>query len=393
MRLRRLATPLILSAAALSAPAKPPHVVLIAVDDWGFNDWAVHAASQNNSAEILTPRIDALAAVGRVLDRHYVFRFCSPSRSALHTGRNPIHVNVLNSPLASVNLADPVSGFAGIPRNMTALPALLKTAGYHTVHSGKWHLGLATPDHVPRGRGYDETLGYLDGANDYWTSATGDWCGDKAYTDLWATTTPAYGQNNSLDCSQAHQPPSCRYEDDIFVNFTVSAIAAHDPSVPLFLYFAPHNVHLPLEVPAAQLAKFAFVEPGVTDSPRRRYAAMTNLVDAHVGAVVDALVARGLWDDCLLVLTADNGGPIFGQSSGCTECDGSAGANNFPLRGGKHSNWCVGLTRARPRCAPFAHARPPLSPFLPAGRVASAQTRSSVAASSRSRSAAYPRSG
>jgi len=286
----------------------------------------------------------ALAASGRLLDRHYVFRFCSPSRSALHTGRNPIHINVLNSPLASVNLADPIAGFAGLPRNVTALPAMLKAAGYATVQSGKWHLGLATPDHTPLGRGYEQSLSYLDGANDYWTSGTGDWC-RGATTDLWASAGPAFGQNNSLACSQASQPPSCRYEDAIFSDFAVAAVAAHDPARPLFLYFAPHNCHLPLEVPAAQLAKFAFIEPNATAAPppRRSYAAMANLVDAHVGALVDALVARGLWDNTLLVLTADNGGPVFGPSSACVKCDGSAGANNFPLRGGKHSNWEGGV--------------------------------------------------
>jgi len=125
------------SASAAAAAAPKPHIVVIAVDDFGWNDWGVHAASQNNSAEIITPRMDALAASGRILERHYVFRFCSPSRSALHSGRNPVHVNVLNSDLALVNLADPVSGFAGMPRNITALPQMLKDAGYHTVQAGK----------------------------------------------------------------------------------------------------------------------------------------------------------------------------------------------------------------------------------------------------------------
>lgn len=97
-------------------------------------------------------------------------------------------------------------------------------------------------------------------------------------------------------------------------------------------------------MPQAQLDAFAFIEPNATGTPpRRAYAAMANLVDRHVGRVVDALVARGLWDNTLLVLTADNGGPVFGQAAGCTLCDGSAGANNFPLRGGKHSNWEGGV--------------------------------------------------
>jgi arylsulfatase A-like enzyme len=48
-----------------------------------------------------------------------------------------VHINVLNSDLAQVNLADPVAGFAGMPRNITALPQMLKDVGYHTVQAGK----------------------------------------------------------------------------------------------------------------------------------------------------------------------------------------------------------------------------------------------------------------
>lgn len=139
---------------AAAAAALQPHVVVILIDDWGHNNVGYNAAAQPNAAEIQTPVLDALAAGGIILDRHYVFAFCSPSRSALHTGRNPIHVNVLNSDLASVNLEDPVSGFAGIPRNMTALPQKLADVGYNTVSAGKWHIGLASPDHTPKGRGY-----------------------------------------------------------------------------------------------------------------------------------------------------------------------------------------------------------------------------------------------
>lgn len=169
---------------------------------------------------------------------------------------------------------------------------------------------------------------------------TGDWCGKNSYTDLWAHDAPAFGQNNSWTCSQRNQV-GCRYEDDLFTNFTVDAINAHDASKPLMIYFAPHNVHLPLQVPAAQLAKFANVS---TDSQDRQYySAMVNMVDSHVGMIVDALKARGFWENTLLVLSADNGGPVYGPAYGCGTCDGSAGANNFPLRGGKHSNWEGGV--------------------------------------------------
>jgi arylsulfatase B len=174
-----------------------------------------------------------------------------------------------------------------------------------------------------------------------WTLATGDWCGAEPYTDLWAHDAPAFGQNNSWACSQQAQGGGCRYEDDIFTNFTLEAILAHDPLTPLMVYYAPHIVHMPLEVPDAQLALFANVS--ADSQPRRFYAAMVNLVDTHIGMIVDALKARGMWNETLLILSADNGGPVYGGSYQCTACDGDAGANNFPLRGGKHSNFEGGV--------------------------------------------------
>jgi len=62
---------------------------------------------------------------------------------------------------------------------------------------------------------------------------------------------------------------------------------------------------------------------------------MANLVDTHIGQVVAELKAQKLWADTLLVVSSDNGGPIYR--------DGAAGANNHPLRGGKKSNFEGGV--------------------------------------------------
>lgn len=85
--------------------------------------------------------MDNLAATGIVLDRHYAFRYCSPSRSSFNSGRNPIHVNTGNDGLTLVNFADPVSGFAGIPRNMTCIGNKMSEAGYVTGQAGKCACG------------------------------------------------------------------------------------------------------------------------------------------------------------------------------------------------------------------------------------------------------------
>ena len=72
------------------AIAAPPHIVYVLLDDFG---WA-EAGFQNASQEVRTPSLDALAAEGLRLNRHYTHKICSPSRSAIQTGRAPIHVNV-----------------------------------------------------------------------------------------------------------------------------------------------------------------------------------------------------------------------------------------------------------------------------------------------------------
>ena len=61
---------------------------MILVDDYGWNNVGFHAKNQPNADEISTPVMDELAAEGIILDRHYVYRFCSPSRSSFNTGRN-----------------------------------------------------------------------------------------------------------------------------------------------------------------------------------------------------------------------------------------------------------------------------------------------------------------
>lgn len=339
------------SAVASPPPPPPPHIVVIAIDDFGWNNVGYHAKNQPNAAEIQTPVLDELASAGVILDRFYSFRFCSPSRSAFLTGRNPIHVNVLNSPLSVYNLNDTDSGAAGIPRNMTTISERFQMddGERRRTHVGKWHVGLATNDRTPFGRGFTRTLGYLAGYNDYFTEQTGNWCGESLYTDLFTVNNlPAYGLNNSQSCSQSNQSSGCVFEDTLLTNYALSSIdEAMILKKPLFLYFAPHACHQPLEVPAAYVSKFSFICANDTSRQcqyRLMYAALVNSIDDHIGLIVTKLKDTNMWENTLVVVMADNGGPIYGEPGfTCTECDGAAGGNNFPLRGGKHSNFEGGV--------------------------------------------------
>ena len=104
---------------SVAKSADKPHIVYVLVDDWGWANVGYHRNPPTR--EVDTPNIDSLVKDGLELDQFYAYQFCSPSRSSLMTGRFPIHVNDQNYNIANYNPKDPVSGYAGIPRNMTAI--------------------------------------------------------------------------------------------------------------------------------------------------------------------------------------------------------------------------------------------------------------------------------
>ena len=95
---------------------------------------------------LITPNFDFLAKTGVFLDRHYVFKYCSPSRASFLTGRWPHHAHQCN--------IDP-SVMVGANINMTLLPAKLKQGGYKTHMVGKWHEGFFQRNFLPVNRGFD----------------------------------------------------------------------------------------------------------------------------------------------------------------------------------------------------------------------------------------------
>jgi len=127
--------PLLLLAVLGAAAAKKPNILHILLDDFGWADAGWHRSP--GYTDIQTPQMNALVAEGVELDRLYVFQFCSPSRCAMQSGRNPIHVNTVNGAPDLLNPKDLVSGYAGIPRNMTGIAEHMVLAGYETHMYGK----------------------------------------------------------------------------------------------------------------------------------------------------------------------------------------------------------------------------------------------------------------
>ena len=158
-----MAAALLLLSLPVAAATIKPHIVSILADDLGWGNVCVsprpapHLPSAHphwpltptcghgcpllccrsgwNRAvptkEVATPVLDGLVAEGIELTNFYAFKYCSPTRSALQSGRNPIHVNVVNGPVTCHNPNDTqTAGYSGIALNMSTLPEKMRLAGY-----------------------------------------------------------------------------------------------------------------------------------------------------------------------------------------------------------------------------------------------------------------------
>lgn len=130
--------------------AKTPHIIVIVADDLGWSSVGYH------NDEVQTPFIDELATTqSLILSRHYVYKYCSPTRSSFLSGRLPLHVNEENRKNTKPG--------GGIHLGMTILPEVLKQspiANYNTHLFGKWHCGMSNDDYLPANRGFDVSFGY-----------------------------------------------------------------------------------------------------------------------------------------------------------------------------------------------------------------------------------------
>lgn len=315
-RLLPLSLLVVLLVAPLTLGADPPHIILILVDDWGWANVGYHRDPPTE--EVQTLNIDSLVKDGLELDQNYMYAVCSPSRSSLLSGRLPIHVNDQNS-MDNYNPDDPLSGYSGIPPQMTGIAEKLKIGGYETHMVGKWHAGHVIPEQLPNGKGFDTSFGYLKGSNDYYTEIMGA-CDGTGVVDLWDTDKPAWGKNGTGEDN---------YEEALFKERVWEILDSHDTDKPLFLYYSSHIVHTPFQVPNRYVDEFDFID----HEGRKYYQAMSKYLDDFIGELVDTLQSKGLWDNTLFIVSADNGGPVYS----------GGGGNNYPLKGGKLSDWQGGV--------------------------------------------------
>ena len=120
--------------------APRPNIVLIMTDDSGYSDLGCYGG------EIDTPSLDRLAKQGLRFARFYTNARCSPTRASLMTGLWPHLVGA--GDLCRPGDETPYPGYLGyMSRDNVTVAEVLKSAGYYTLMSGKWHLGGERFDH------------------------------------------------------------------------------------------------------------------------------------------------------------------------------------------------------------------------------------------------------
>ncbi|KAI0416319.1 alkaline-phosphatase-like protein [Xylaria grammica] len=157
------------------ASGKRPNFLIFLADDLGFSDIGPFGG------EINTPNLDKLAKDSILFTDFHAAAACSPSRAMIMTGTDH-HIAGLGNLIEWTNISgqnDPngtmstsvqrgMPGYEGyLNERVVALPELLRDAGYHTLMSGKWHLGL-TPERSPKVRGFERSLAHLPACSNHY---------------------------------------------------------------------------------------------------------------------------------------------------------------------------------------------------------------------------------
>jgi len=266
-----------------------PNIIIMVADDLGYADLGFRGS------DIETPNIDRLAAEGVSLERFYVQPICTPTRSALMTGRDPMK-------LGSIYAGFQPWQNGGVSPEEHFMPESFKAAGYQTAMIGKWHLGHTIEPLTPNARGFDHFVGHLNTQIDYYD-----------YTVANGYDLQENGQSirrEGVYATNMHTNETVRYLTDI-----------RNPEKPFFLYVPFLAPHSPMQAPKDLEAKYSrrLNKP----FPKKTYAAMVDSLDQGVGRILETLDAQGLRENTIVIFFSDNGGlEVFG-------------ADNGPWRGGK----------------------------------------------------------
>jgi arylsulfatase A-like enzyme len=284
--------------------ATQPNIVFILADNVGWGDFGVYGGLTP------TPRVDALAASGIRFNNYNVEGQCTPTRSAIMTGRQSVRTGCYTVPL------DPQLPYGLAPWEYT-IAELLSDAGYATALYGKWHLG-SVEGRLPTDQGFDEWWGYKDSADE------AGWTSYALYRDLIKATggqSPKIWEGTKGEKSKPVRELDLEVRpilDELITKHTTDYIARQaQTDRPFFVYAALSQFHPPFKA-----------HPDFDQTSTERgggYSDMIAEMDFRVGQILDAVKDAGIENDTIVIFSSDNGsGGLYAVP---------AGGSNGPWRG------------------------------------------------------------
>jgi arylsulfatase A-like enzyme len=279
-----------------TASARKPNIVLMLTDNLGYGELGIYGGGILRGAA--TPRIDKLASEGTRLLNFNVEAQCTPSRSALMTGRFPIRSGTYQVPRG------------GVPEGLTTweitLPQLLSAQGYATGIWGKWHLGSAEA-RLPTNRGFDEWYGIprtysevfwpeLNDTHSLWPSVGAKQGWDPHLVSAQPIYEARKGEKprkvGELDLE--HRRGMEKEITTHAVEFTKRSAASGKP---FFAYVSFSLFHMPT-LPNLEFA-------GKTGNGD--WADCLAEMDYRTSEILDAIKEAGIEDNTIVIFTSDNG--------------------------------------------------------------------------------------
>lgn len=308
-----------------------PNILLIMLDDSGFSDLGCYGG------EIQTPNIDQLAATGiRFTQMHNCAR-CCPTRASLMTGLYPQTAGI-NGMGVNLNM------------NAATIAEVLRSDGYHTGMTGKWHLSQTKPVDDP-----NEQLRWLAHRADHGSfSPLENYPSNRGFEEHWGVIWGVVDYYDPFSLVHNEEPikevPDDFYMTDFITQKSIDLLNSYSKDdKPFFLYVAENAPHWPLMAPEKDIEKYKdtykdgwevlrknrykrMVEMGLIDSTTYQlpanssgrvwnevekkayesacmsvHAAMVDHVDQGVGKIIETLKKNGQYDNTIIFVLSDNG--------------------------------------------------------------------------------------
>jgi arylsulfatase len=277
---------------------KQPNVVLVLMDNFGYGEIGVYGGGAMRGAP--TPRIDSIAREGLQLTNFNVEAECTPSRSALMTGRYGIRTR---------QRADqpPRGVWYGITKWEITLAELLSDAGYSTGIFGKWHLG-DTEGRFPTDQGFDEWIG-LPRSSDraFWPDSNSFQPNSHPSAKFTHVMSAKKGEKpvEGAVYNRAKRATIDREITDQAIDFMTRMSGAGKP---FFAYLPYTQTHEPVDP-----------HPDFYGSTGNgSFADVLAQTDVYVGELLDTVDGLGIRDDTIFIFTSDNGREGVPRSFGFT---------------------------------------------------------------------------